>query len=89
VSAEIYLGPARGAKELAKTIAAPVTSSKVADRPVLIANDTILNTCGVIFDLGPDQAIIVSGSPPFDKSLNACDIATTAATAMAPNLPPS
>lgn len=90
IGVTLYLGPGRGVQSLMTTISAPIVDSVIAGRPVKKYDDAAsTGTCGILFDFGPDQAITVSASPPVDNSLKACDIATTAATAMAPNLPPS
>ncbi|UZJ23551.1 DUF3558 domain-containing protein [Rhodococcus antarcticus] len=90
VGVTLYLGPGRGVQSLITTISAPVLDSVIAGRPVKMYDDAAATgTCGILFDFGPDQSITVAASPPVDNSLKACDVATTAATAMAPNLPPS
>lgn len=89
ISIIVYRGPGRGIDELSKTVAAPPTAIDIAGRASKIYRDTGGNTCGILFDFGPDQGLTVIASPPLKGSLDPCDIVTTAATAMAPNLPPS
>lgn len=85
----VYRGPGRGIDSLSETTASVPTPIEIAGRSARIYRDTGGNTCGILFDFGPDQGLIVNGSVPTDTTQDPCEVTTVAATAMVPNLPPS
>lgn len=89
VSITIYRGPGRGIDALSETTISTPTPIDIAGRSARIYRDTAGNTCGILFDFGPDQGLAVNASPELQSSEDPCNIVTIAATAMVPNLPPS
>jgi hypothetical protein len=88
IAITFFRGPGRGIDSLSKTTASTPTPIDLAGRSARIYRDTPGNTCGILFDLGPDQGLIVTASAAAGSSEDPCTIVTTAAKAMVPNLPP-
>jgi hypothetical protein len=80
-------GPGRGINSLSETTASTPTPIDLAVRSSRIHRDTPGNTCGILFDVGPDQGLIVTASAAAGSSEDPCTIVTTAAKATVPNLP--
>lgn len=89
IAITLYRGPGRGIDSLSETTASTPTQIEIAGRSARIYRDTPGNTCGILSDFGPDQGLIVTASAAAGSSEDPCDIVTTAATAMVPNLTPS
>lgn len=89
ISITIYRGPGRGIDELSKTTASTPTPLDVGGRQARIYRDTPGKTCGILFDFGPDQGLIVNANGPDKAAEDPCASTTTVATAMVPNLPPA
>lgn len=89
VDIALYRGPSRGIDSLSETTASTPIPIDIGARSARIYRDTPGNTCGILFDYGPDQGLIVTASAASGSSEDPCEIVTTAATAMVPNLPPS